>query len=101
AILRDNNPFRYVNFEQRTYADMAASFGQGTPDGPVALRLERRGSRVTASYRVEGQDWVRLSREMHVRGWGPTLMVGVAAVNTSTAPFTAELHDFRVSTIAD
>jgi regulation of enolase protein 1 (concanavalin A-like superfamily) len=96
AILRDNNVFHYVNFEQRQAADLASSFGQGTPDGLLTLRLERRGSRISASYRVEGVDWVRLSREMSIGRWGPTLMVGVVAVDVSGAPLTAELQDFRV-----
>jgi regulation of enolase protein 1 (concanavalin A-like superfamily) len=96
VILRQNNPFHYVNFEQRSSADMAASFGQGTGTGSISLRFERQGSRVTASYRAEGGDWSTFPKSMGVRGWGESLKVGIAAVNTSTAPFTAEFQDFRV-----
>jgi len=64
--------------------------------GSVALRIERRGSRVSAAYRVGDQDWVKLPNWMSVRWWGNSCDVGVAAINTATAPFTAEFRNFQV-----
>jgi regulation of enolase protein 1 (concanavalin A-like superfamily) len=97
AILRGkDNVFHYVNFEQRTSANMEGSFSTGTPDGTTTLRLDRRGAHVTAAYRVGDQDWVKLQKWMGVYSWDKSLKIGVAAVNTSTAPFTAEFQDLRV-----
>jgi len=59
-----------------------------TPEGPIRLRLERKGSTVSAAYRMESQDWVKLPRSVGIRWWGDPLEVGVAAVNTATAPLT-------------
>lgn len=101
AIYRDGGLFHYVNFELRTNANMESSFGKGVEEGPIALRLERRGRHITAAYRVEGQDEVKLKRGLSVRGWGDSLQVGVAAVNTAAAPFDAELRDFRVGLAPD
>lgn len=96
AILRGNGFFPYVNFEQRASASMASSTGTATPEGPIRLRLERKGSTVSAAYRMEGQDWVKIPRSVGIRWWGDLLKVGVAAVNTATAPLTVELMDLRV-----
>jgi hypothetical protein len=101
AILRGRKVFHYLNLERRANARATDSCGEGVRDGEIALRLECRDSKITASYRLEGQGWVRLSRTLSVQGWGPSLLVGVAAVNTSTEPFHAELREFRVITIAE
>jgi len=45
---------------------------------------------------VEGQDWLKISRSLGIRWWGDRLKVGVAAVNTATAPLVAEFKDLRV-----
>jgi hypothetical protein len=97
AILRDGNVYPYVNFERRTNAIHNSSKGQWVSDGPIMLRLERRGSHVSASYREDGEDWVRFPGQLAVRGWGDALRVGVAAVNTSTVPLNAVLRNLRIS----
>jgi regulation of enolase protein 1 (concanavalin A-like superfamily) len=96
AILRGKDLVHYVNFEQRASANLEGSFSTGTPDGSITLRLERRGAHVTAAYRVGDQDWVKLRKWMGVYSWKKSLKIGVAAINTSTAPFTAVLQDMRV-----
>ncbi len=96
AILRGKGFFQYVNFEQRSSASMTSSTGAAVLEGPIRLRLERQGSTVTASYRVEGHDWVKVRGSVRTRRWGDALQVGVAAVNTSTAPLAAEFKDLSV-----
>ena len=96
AILRSNNFFHYVNFEQRSSASMTSSTGAAAPEGPIRLRLERQGSTVKASYRVEGQDWVKVRGSVSTRWWGGSLRVGVAAVNTASVPLVAEFKDLHV-----
>lgn len=97
AIRRDKNPFRYVNFEQRSNANMAASYATGIGDGPIDLRLERRGSTLSAAIREGSEDWVTLPNRIEIRRWGTSLRVGVVAINTATDPFVAEFHQFRVN----
>ena len=96
AILRGNEPFYYVNFEQRTSANMASSTGSAVPSGPLALRLERQGSTVSAAYKMEGQSWVKIGKPAGIRWWGESLKVGVAAVNTATEPLTAEFKELVI-----
>ncbi len=96
AIHRGDGYFPYVNFEQRSSASMTSSTGTAAPEGPIRLRLERQGSTVKASYRVEGQDWVKVRGSVSTRWWGDALKVGVAAVNTSTSPLVAEFKDILV-----
>ena len=96
AILRGNGFFHYVNFEQRSSASMTSSTGAAVPLGPITLRLERQGSTVKASCRVEGLDCVKIRGSASTRWWWDTLKVGVASVNTVTAPLVAEFKDLRV-----
>ncbi len=100
AILRGNGFFPYVNLEQRSSASMTSSTGAAAPEGPIWLRLERQGSTVMASYRVEGQDWVRIRGSLRTRWWGESLKVGVAAVNTATVPLAAEFKELKIETLA-
>ena len=67
AILRGNGFFHYINFEQRASASMASSTGTATSEGPIRLRLERKGSTVSAAYRMEGQDWVKIRGSVGIR----------------------------------
>ena len=96
AILRGNSFFHYVNFEQRSNASMTSSTGTAAPEGPIRLRLERQGTTVKASYRAEGQEWVRIRGSAATRWWGESLRVGVAAVNTASVPLVAEFKDLHV-----
>ncbi len=100
AILRGNEPFYYVNFEQRTSANMASSTGTATLGGPLSLRLERQGSTISAAYKPEGQDWVKIAKPLGIRGWGNSLKVGVAAVTTATDPLAVEFEDLRIEPAA-
>lgn len=60
----------------------------------VAAGCSPRGKPTSS---VEGRDWVPCPRTVGIRGWGESLQVGVAAVNTSSAPLTAELRGLRIS----
>ncbi len=42
------------------------------------------------------EDWVNHPNWIKVRAWGNTCEVGVAAINTATAPFNAEFRNFHV-----
>ncbi len=99
GLIRDGNFVTYANFEYFSRGRRAVSEGLRLADVPIHLRLERRGKIVYASTSQDGVNWssfppvqVELPDESRV---------GVAAVNTATKPFTAELESFRVFTRSD
>ncbi len=99
AIFRGKGLFHYVNFESRHHANLEKSTGTAVDEGLITLRLERKGAHVTASFRVDGHEWTTIPGWVGVYSWGPPLQVGVAAINTSTAPLCARLRDLRVQTV--
>jgi regulation of enolase protein 1 (concanavalin A-like superfamily) len=86
----------YVNFEHFKEGRRGFSQGAGIQDLPTHLRLERRGGSLYASTSHDGVRWTpfppleaRLPDEVKI---------GVAAVNSSTKPFAAELEGLSVFT---
>ena len=99
GLSRDGVFLTYVNFEH--YKDGRRSFSQGLrlQDVPTHLRLEHRGESIFASFSHDGVRWtayppleVPLPDEVKI---------GVAAVNSSTKPFKAELEGLSVFTRRD
>jgi regulation of enolase protein 1 (concanavalin A-like superfamily) len=89
---------RFALFEQRR---------EGVPVGglskaqtrlaavPTTLRLERRGGALLGFVQQSSGDWIPLGHfEVDLP---PTVYVGVAAVNASQAPFTAEFEGLTVA----
>jgi len=96
AIVRDGALISYANFEHYQGGRRAASQGARLKDQPTHLRLERRRGKVYASASQDGVTW--LGFPPVEAPWPDTLKVGIAAVNTSTGPFTAEMEDYDVFT---
>jgi regulation of enolase protein 1 (concanavalin A-like superfamily) len=94
SILRQGQPAPYVNFELRQDGKMASSFGAGIPDQDASLRLERRGDQLRAYVSPDGERWSPL--KPLTAALPEHLSVGVAAVNTASDPFTANLEGFAV-----
>jgi regulation of enolase protein 1 (concanavalin A-like superfamily) len=99
GIIRDGALVTYVNFEHFDQGRRVFSQGGALRDLPTDLRLERRGGRIFASASQDGVHWtsfppldVRLPEEVKL---------GVAAVNSSTKPFKAELEGLEVFTRRD
>jgi regulation of enolase protein 1 (concanavalin A-like superfamily) len=99
GLMRDEAFISYVNFEHFKDGRRAFSQGHRLQDLPTHLRLERRGGSIYASSSPDGVHWtpfppleVRLPDEVKI---------GVAAVNSSTKPFTAELEGLSVFTRRD
>jgi regulation of enolase protein 1 (concanavalin A-like superfamily) len=94
GLIRDGAFVTYVNFEQFKDGRRSFSEGAGLQDLATHLRLERRGANIYASASHDGHHWspfppleVRLPDEVKI---------GVAAVNSSTKPFNAELEELNV-----
>jgi tetratricopeptide (TPR) repeat protein/regulation of enolase protein 1 (concanavalin A-like superfamily) len=96
-IVRDGTTVRFALFEQRR---------EGIPVGglsktqtrlaavPTSLRLERRGRTLLGFVRQGSEDWIPLGQ--FEADLPPTVYVGVAAVNATQSPFTAEFEDLTV-----
>jgi regulation of enolase protein 1 (concanavalin A-like superfamily) len=96
GLIREGAYITYVNFEHFKQGRRTFSQGAELRDLPTNLRLERRGGSIYASASHDGVHWtpfppleVPLPDEVKL---------GVAAVNSSTQPFTAELDDLTVFT---
>lgn len=99
GLIRDGAFITYATFEHFRGGRRAFSRGVRLEDLPTYLRLERRGGTLHAAVSRDGANWssfppqeVRLPDE---------LKLGVAAVNTSTKPFKAELEELGVFTRRD
>jgi squalene-hopene/tetraprenyl-beta-curcumene cyclase len=93
AILREGKIQPYVNFEHWKDGQPEGG-GADILDEAVSVRLSRKGSEVIASVSVDGKDWHEQSRV--TVEYPAKLKLGVAAVNSASEPFTAELEGFRV-----
>jgi regulation of enolase protein 1 (concanavalin A-like superfamily) len=94
ADVHHGKPRPYVNFEYRKDGALAVSSGLKNSDGSDHLRLKRRGDEIVASFGPDGLRWTSfspLSAKLNER-----LQVGVAAINSSTKPLTAELEGLQV-----
>ena len=94
ADLQHGKARPYVNFEHRKDGALATSSGIMNTDGSNHLRLKRRGAEIYASFGPDGVRWTSfspLTAKLNDR-----LNVGVAAINSSTKPFTAEFEGFDV-----
>jgi regulation of enolase protein 1 (concanavalin A-like superfamily) len=94
AELQHGKPRPYVNFEYRKDGALAVTSGIKNPDGWNQLRLRRRGDEIHASFGPDGVRWTSftpLTAKLNDR-----LKVGVAAINSSSKPLTAELEALEV-----
>ncbi len=84
----------YANFEYRKDGALAMSSGIINTDGSNHLRLKRRGAEIYASFGPDGLRWTSfspLTADLKER-----LSVGVAAINSSTRPLSAEFEGLDV-----
>lgn len=102
AVLQrpDAEAQHYANFEIRVAGDLQR-FGLTTDhplpkDGPVFLRLERRGSQVLGAVSTDGITWDELEPKDIPAEWPKTLQAGVAAISTSKDEFNPRFSKFQI-----
>lgn len=95
ALLQeDGSTVHYINFELRENGERKDARSAEIEDKPAFLRIERRGTRILGAVSFDGLSWSAFEPfEVRLRN---DLQIGVAAINTSTAKFEAELADFAV-----
>lgn len=90
----DGQQITYLNFEgQNPSGGVPIKQARLNPDESVGLRVERRGNKIVGSISRDGATWTPLG-ETVLPAAGP-VKVGVAAVNSSDAPFAPEFSDFK------
>jgi regulation of enolase protein 1 (concanavalin A-like superfamily) len=96
AILRGGRVLTYVAFEEREGGYRGAVHNEAFAAGTCYLRLERRGSRLRGAVSTDGTRWKWLQPIDTV--WPAKLKVGLAAINSSTEPFTMKFEEFNLET---
>ncbi|MDB6136315.1 MAG: hypothetical protein JWM59_4558 [Verrucomicrobiales bacterium] len=93
-------PTPYANFEIRSQGrllDMGSAATKPlTVDGPLWLRLERRGSQVTGAVSADGEKWDALEPKEIPGTWPKTLHTGVAGISTSAKAFEPAFSELRL-----
>jgi len=98
VLLQDGRVVHYVNLELRKDGQNVAGAATSAeiPDRDTYLRIERRGRRLQGLVSEDGVKWLAcrpIDADLPV-----PLKLGVAAVSTSTEPFTAVFADLEVFT---
>jgi RNA polymerase sigma factor (sigma-70 family) len=95
AIDRNGQLIPYALFEERRDSQLLPPFGgMQLPEGPVVLRLERKGDQISGSVSPDGTNW-RSFPPRSVK-FPAKLKLGVAAISSSRQPFVVTLEKFRV-----
>lgn len=93
-------PTPYLNFEIRVNGALLrmGSTGDRTIplDGPLYLRLERRGQKLIGAASVNGQTWDVLPAKDVPASWPGNLSVGVAAISTSREEFSPHFSQLQL-----
>lgn len=94
------NPQPYTNFEMRNDGQLQAiGLTNEAPlpqEGPVWLRLERRGQKVSGAVSTDGAKWTELRPKTIPESWPQDLKVGVVAISTSKAEFNPRFSGLQV-----
>jgi regulation of enolase protein 1 (concanavalin A-like superfamily) len=96
-LLRNGQNRPHVAFIECEGGYGGANHSENVGDGPVWLRMERKGSRIFAAISENGVDWKSL-RPIDTL-WPERLKVGLSVVSTSSSPFQVrfEEYDFRAA----
>ena len=84
----------YINYELRAGGLLAVTRGFTIEDGPLWLKLRRRGAAFSAWYSYDGRRWVALRRIDAT--FADRVEVGVVAVNSAEQTLSAELEMLNI-----
>jgi regulation of enolase protein 1 (concanavalin A-like superfamily) len=94
AVLRGSKVGSYIAFEEREGGYRGAVHNEVYPGGTCWLRLERKGSRITGAVSMDGRTWKALKPIDTI--WPAKLKIGLAAINSSSEPFTLKFEEFSL-----
>ena len=94
-------PRAYVNFEIRIDGHLQRIGLPHDPPlpqtGPVYLRLQRHGSKITGAVSLDDRNWDDVGTKVMPDGWSDELQAGIIAISTSTAEFAPQFSDYKLS----
>lgn len=94
------NKAPYANFEIRSGGELkriGLTGDQALPqNGPVFLRLERRGNQFLGAVSTDGVKWSTLEPKPVPADWPLTLQAGVAAISTSEEEFSPRFSKLQL-----
>jgi regulation of enolase protein 1 (concanavalin A-like superfamily) len=94
-------PAFYANFEMRTGGKLRRIGLTGDSklpaNGPVFLRLQRKGTEIDASVSTNGDQWKSLAAKNIPNDWPQMLSAGVAAISTSEAEFAPRFSQLKIT----
>jgi hypothetical protein len=93
AFVRGGQLTTYVLFEHHTAGAPTQGQDFRYAGGPVVLRMERRGVQVLGSFSTDGTTWQSLAPKTFT---ATNVKVGVAAVNSASAPFRAQFQGLKI-----
>ncbi len=99
ALLRKGTIGASVAFEEREGGYRGAVHNIAAQPGPVYLRLERKGSRISGAVSFNGSTWRALKPIDTV--WPAKLKVGLSAISSSGEPFAVQFTDYSLESKAD
>ncbi len=95
-----SEPKPYANFEMRAHGELArmgnANAKPLPSSGPVFLRLERHGQKISGAVSTDGKEWDQLKPKELPMDWPKKLQVGVVAISTSTNEFNPRFSNFKI-----
>src|SRR5262249_24947683 len=94
AMLRKGKIGTIVLFEEREGGYRGALHNEVFPGGDCYLRMQRKGSRISGGISFDGVKWKQLQPIDTL--WPTRLKVGLAAINSSTEPFTLRFEEFSL-----
>jgi regulation of enolase protein 1 (concanavalin A-like superfamily) len=94
SLLRNKKIGATVAFEEREGGYRGAVHNITSQQGPVYLRLERKGSRIFGAVSFDDSTWRALKPIDTV--WPAKLKVGLSAINSSSQPFAVQFTDYSL-----
>ena len=89
------NRFHQTYYHINQDGKRTVQLSQGLPDQDAWLQLERRGSKITAGWSVDGTTWK--TYPVQDAKLADRVKVGVAALNSSTKPFVATFEEITLT----
>lgn len=97
---RGGEAMPYANYEMRSEGKVDRIGNANDfplPDeGPVYLRLERRGQTLTAAVSVDAEKWNQLPQKELPAAWPADLFIGVTAITTSQFEFNPRFSELQL-----
>ncbi|HEY7328841.1 MAG TPA: DUF1349 domain-containing protein [Gemmataceae bacterium] len=112
AVVQDGRIHTYISLDKCEYGHGRQAGSEAIAEGDCYLRLERKGSQILGAFSGDGATWKQLKSidtvspsklniPSYIRTdnvWPNKLRVGLAAISTSSDPFSVKFEQFDLKT---